>query len=121
MTDFKINSPLNLRGDTYCDEDHLRICLKQKWTAFQLTEFMTCTNHQRYEQRDRIKAWCLTAYGMPYGIIDPRTYDMDGSWFYALSRYTNYDDYIFFKNETESSLFAMQFANDIVHVSTSPT
>lgn len=110
MTDFKINS----RGDAYCDEDYLRVCLKQNWIAFQLTDHRNFTNHERYEQRDRINAWCLTAYGMPYGIIDPRTYDMDGSWFYALSRFTHYDDYIFFKNETESSLFAMQFADEII-------
>ena len=98
----------------YRDGEILRKVVEKHWFCFQLTD---CNKHSlayRYDQRSRISSWCYDTFGLPYGIITPGTFLMLGKWFYAHAIMSNLDDFLFFKNESDVSLFLLKFSNEVV-------
>lgn len=101
-------------GQIYRDEEILRKVVEKHWFCFQLTDRNKTTIAYRYDQRSRIYIWCYETYGTPYGIIDPESFSMFGKWFYAEAIMSNLDDFLFFKNEADATLFILKFSNEVV-------
>lgn len=99
-----------VNSQQYHGEDKLRYVVDQHWFCFQLVGPYK-TNRQ--PQRVRITKWCQDTFGAQCGNIDSLTFEILGTWFYAMALFSIDDDYIYFKNEADAVLFTLKFSEEI--------
>lgn len=99
-----------VNSQLYHGEDKIRYVVDQHWFRFKLVG--NYTKH-RQKQRIRINKWCQDTFGAQAGNIDSLTYEILGTWFYAMALFSIDFDYIFFKNEADAALFTLKFSEEI--------